>query len=160
MAKAKMSVVELEKFLHEEFPQAFRNGDIMIESADGETCLLRQRYDERMLRPGGTVSGPTPESRGCLLERTWRGKEPIELPSGEKRTFLEEGDEIIMRAWCERPGAVRIGFGECRGIVGEDVQDETVDEVGDDVVEAVAEVAALSTSMEHGIRRLARKRKK
>jgi fumarylacetoacetase len=117
------------------------------------------------LRPGdllasGTVSGPAPDSRGCLLERTWRGKEPIELPSGEKRTFLEEGDEIIMRAWCERAGAVRIGFGECRGIIGEDVQDETVDEVGDDVVDAVAEVAAISTSMEHGIRRLARKRKK
>ena len=59
MAAAKMSVAELEKFLHEEFPQAFSDGDITIESADGETCLLRQRYNERMLRPGGTVSGPT-----------------------------------------------------------------------------------------------------
>ena len=54
-----MSVAELEKFLHEEFPQAFSNADIAIESADGETCLLRQRYNERMLRPGGSVSGPT-----------------------------------------------------------------------------------------------------
>jgi fumarylacetoacetase len=75
------------------------------------------------LRPGdliasGTVSGPSPESRGCLLERTWRGREPLELPSGEKRSFLEDGDEVIMRGWCERAGAVRIGFGECRGIVG------------------------------------------
>jgi hypothetical protein len=43
MAAAKMSVAELEKFLHDEFPQAFRDGDISIESADGETCLLRQR---------------------------------------------------------------------------------------------------------------------
>ena len=59
MASAKMSVTELEKFLHEVFPQAFRSGDITIESADGEVCLLRQRYSERMLRPGGTVSGPT-----------------------------------------------------------------------------------------------------
>ena len=59
MAAAKMSVAELEKFLREEFPQAFSDGDITIESADGETCLLRQRYNERMLRPGGTVSGPT-----------------------------------------------------------------------------------------------------
>src|ERR1044072_8748093 len=59
MAVAKMSVAELEKFLHEEFPQAFSDGDITIESADGETCLLRRRYDDRMLRPGGTVSGPT-----------------------------------------------------------------------------------------------------
>jgi fumarylacetoacetase len=116
------------------------------------------------LRPGdllasGTVSGPTPESRGCLLERTWRGQEPLELPSGEKRAFLEEGDEIVMRAWCERPGAVRIGFGECRGIIGEDVQDATVDEVGDDIVEAVARAAAVRTSLEHDIRRLSRKKK-
>src|SRR5258708_37125018 len=59
MAAAKMSVAELEKFLHDEFPQAFRGGDITIESADGETCLLRQRYNDQMLRPGGTVSGPT-----------------------------------------------------------------------------------------------------
>jgi fumarylacetoacetase len=115
------------------------------------------------LRPGdllasGTVSGSTPESRGCLLERTWRGKEPLELPSGEKRSFLEEGDEIIMRAWCERPGAVRIGFGECRGIIGEDVQDETVDEVGDDITTAVAEAAAVNASLEHDIKRLRRKR--
>ena len=59
MAIAKMSVAELEKFLHDEFPQAFKGGDITIESADGETCLLRQRYNDQMLRPGGTVSGPT-----------------------------------------------------------------------------------------------------
>ncbi len=60
MAIAKMSVPELERFLHEEFPQAFRTGgDITIEHADGETCRLRQRYNEKMLRPGGTISGPT-----------------------------------------------------------------------------------------------------
>ncbi|MFH0298699.1 PaaI family thioesterase [Bradyrhizobium sp. 31Argb] len=59
MAPAKMSVAELEKFLREEFPQAFSGNDVVIESADGEACLLRQRYSERMLRPGGTVSGPT-----------------------------------------------------------------------------------------------------
>jgi uncharacterized protein (TIGR00369 family) len=59
MAIAKMSVAELENFLHVEFPQAFSSGDITIESADGTSCLLRQRYSEQMLRPGGTVSGPT-----------------------------------------------------------------------------------------------------
>jgi uncharacterized protein (TIGR00369 family) len=59
MAIAKMSVAELEEFLRIEFPQSFGSGDTSIESADGETCLLRQRYSERMLRPGGTVSGPT-----------------------------------------------------------------------------------------------------
>jgi fumarylacetoacetase len=74
------------------------------------------------LRPGdllasGTVSGATKESRGCLLERTWRGAEPITLPSGETRAFLADGDEVIMRGYCERPGYQRIGFGECRGRV-------------------------------------------
>src|ERR1700743_2664246 len=59
MAIAKMTVAELERFLQLKFPQAFAAGDISIESADGATCLLRQRYSDRMLRPGGTVSGPT-----------------------------------------------------------------------------------------------------
>jgi uncharacterized protein (TIGR00369 family) len=59
MAIVKMSVAELEEFLRVEFPQSFGSGDTTIESADGTTCLLRQRYSERMLRPGGTVSGPT-----------------------------------------------------------------------------------------------------
>ena len=74
------------------------------------------------LRPGdliasGTVSGPDEGSRGCLLELTWRGSKPISLPTGETRRFLEDGDEVIVRGWCERPGARRIGFGECRGTV-------------------------------------------
>ncbi|HEX3107649.1 MAG TPA: fumarylacetoacetase [Thermoanaerobaculia bacterium] len=64
----------------------------------------------------GTVSGTTKESRGCLLERTWRGTEPLELPTGETRKFLEDGDEVIFRAYCERD-SLRIGFGECRGVV-------------------------------------------
>jgi uncharacterized protein (TIGR00369 family) len=59
MAVAKMSVAELDKFLRHEFPQFFEGVDIQIENADGASCLLRQRYSEQMLRPGGTVSGPT-----------------------------------------------------------------------------------------------------
>jgi uncharacterized protein (TIGR00369 family) len=59
MAIAKMTPTQLNEFLRSEFPQAFKGGDISIESADGTTCLLRQRYSEQMLRPGGTVSGPT-----------------------------------------------------------------------------------------------------
>ncbi|MBP1297212.1 uncharacterized protein (TIGR00369 family) [Bradyrhizobium elkanii USDA 61] len=54
-----MSVADVEEFLRREFPQAFVHDDVRIESADGETALLRQRFSERMLRPGGTVSGPT-----------------------------------------------------------------------------------------------------
>jgi fumarylacetoacetase len=72
------------------------------------------------MRPGdllasGTVSGNTKESRGCLLERTWRGSEPLQLPGGERRTFLEDDDEVTMRAYAERNGYRRIGFGECVG---------------------------------------------
>ena len=63
----------------------------------------------------GTVSGREKDERGCLLELTWRGKEPIELPNGEQRRFLEDYDEIIMKGYCEREGFRRIGFGECRG---------------------------------------------
>src|ERR1700749_3028533 len=60
MAVAKMSVAELEEFLHREFPQVFGAGtSVRIERADGESCLLRERFGEHMLRPGGTVSGPT-----------------------------------------------------------------------------------------------------
>ena len=74
------------------------------------------------LRPGdllasGTVSGPSRDGRGCLLELTWRGAEPITLPGGEARRFLEDGDEVIFRASCRQRGAVSIGFGECRGVV-------------------------------------------
>lgn len=74
------------------------------------------------LRPGdlmasGTVSGESRDTSGCLLERTWRGTEPLTLPSDEVRRFLESGDTVVMRAFCERNGAVRIGFGECRGTV-------------------------------------------
>jgi fumarylacetoacetase len=65
----------------------------------------------------GTVSGREKDARGCLLELTWRGKEPIELPNGETRRFLEDYDEIIMKGYCEREGFRRIGFGECRGMI-------------------------------------------
>ena len=74
------------------------------------------------LRPGdlfasGTVSGPEPGSQGCMLEITRRGAEPITLPTGEERKFLHDGDEVIMRGFLQREGAVRIGLGECVGRV-------------------------------------------
>jgi fumarylacetoacetase len=69
------------------------------------------------LLASGTISGTTKDSRGSLLELAWRGTEPIELPTGETRKFLEDGDEVILRAYCEREGHARIGFGECRGVV-------------------------------------------
>lgn len=65
----------------------------------------------------GTLSGPQPGQYGSLLEITEGGKKPIELASGEVRKFLEDGDEIILRARCSREGFASIGFGECRGTV-------------------------------------------
>jgi fumarylacetoacetase len=65
----------------------------------------------------GTVSGREKSERGCLLELTWRGTEPLTLPTGETRRFLEDGDEVIMKGYCEREGFRRIGLGECRGRV-------------------------------------------
>jgi fumarylacetoacetase len=79
----------------------------------------------------GTVSGKTKGSRGCLLELTWNGdafasppklvpgtdRTPIVLPTGEERKFLADGDEVIIKGYCEREGFRRIGFGECRGII-------------------------------------------
>jgi fumarylacetoacetase len=62
----------------------------------------------------GTISGPTPEGYGSLMELSADGQRQISLPSGETRTFLENGDEVIFRAHCRRSGAVQIGFGECR----------------------------------------------
>ncbi len=74
------------------------------------------------LQPGdllgsGTISGASKDARGCLLELTWRGTEPLTLPGGETRKFLQDGDEVILRGYAERAGARRIGLGECRGIV-------------------------------------------
>jgi fumarylacetoacetase len=71
------------------------------------------------VRPGdllasGTISGPTKEARGCLLERTWGGAEPIVLPTGEPLRFLRDGDEISMTGWCQGDG-YRVGFGVVSG---------------------------------------------
>ena len=74
------------------------------------------------LQPGdligtGTLSTDSADGLGSLLEISQGGKQPIQLPSGETRSFLEDGDEIVLRAWCEGDGAIRIGFGECVGRV-------------------------------------------
>jgi fumarylacetoacetase len=64
----------------------------------------------------GTVSGPEKHQRGSLLEISWNGSEPLELPGGNKRTFLEDGDSLVMRGWCQGDG-YRVGFGEVEGTV-------------------------------------------
>jgi fumarylacetoacetase len=65
----------------------------------------------------GTISGPTPGSVGSLLEATEAGRKPLQLPGGETRSFLEDGDEVIIRARARRDGFAPIGFGECRGVI-------------------------------------------
>lgn len=65
----------------------------------------------------GTVSGPEKQNQGCLLELTRRGADLLQLPSGETRAFLEDGDEVILKGWCEASGFRRIGLGECRGMI-------------------------------------------
>jgi fumarylacetoacetase len=68
------------------------------------------------LMGSGTISGPTPDSLGSLLEMTFNGREPITLATGEKRAFIEDGDELDLRGWCQGDG-YRIGFGPCSGVV-------------------------------------------
>lgn len=65
----------------------------------------------------GTISGEREEARGCLLERTWRGEQPLALPDGTERKFLQDGDEVVMTAAAKTSDGVRIGFGNCRGVV-------------------------------------------
>lgn len=65
----------------------------------------------------GTQSGPTRSEAGALIELTAGGKEPVTLANGETRAFLADGDTVILKAWCEKPGHARIGFGESRGTV-------------------------------------------
>jgi fumarylacetoacetase len=74
------------------------------------------------LNPGdllgtGTLSGPLPDQAASLMELTSNGKRPLTLSNGEQRSFLEDGDSIILKGYCQRAGARRIGFGECRGTV-------------------------------------------
>ena len=64
----------------------------------------------------GTISGPQKEQRGSLLEISWNGSEPLELSGGVKRTFLEDGDSLVMRGWCQGDG-FRVGFGEVEGTI-------------------------------------------
>jgi len=71
------------------------------------------------LQPGdllasGTISGESEESRGCMLELTWRGANPLTLPNGETRKWLDDGDTLAISGWCEGDG-YRVGFGEVSG---------------------------------------------
>lgn len=68
------------------------------------------------LMGSGTISGPTPDSLGSLLELTWNGQKPLSLPDGSQRTFIQDGDEVVISGWCQGDG-YRVGFGEVSGVV-------------------------------------------
>jgi len=85
----------------------------MVTHHSGNGCNLRAGD----LLASGTVSGLDADSRGCLLELTRRGADPLSLPTGETRRFLEDGDQVIMKGYLQAESRPRIGFGECRGII-------------------------------------------
>jgi fumarylacetoacetase len=64
----------------------------------------------------GTISGTEPHQRGSLLEISWNGTEPLQMPDGSRRSFLEDGDSLVMRGWCQGDG-YRVGFGEVEGTI-------------------------------------------
>jgi len=109
--------------------QAGHAGDVISRSSFGEAAwwtaaqlVAHHTVNGCALRTGdllgtGTLSGPQPEQAGSLLELTAGGTQPLTLSNGELRSFLQDGDTIILRAHCDRPGTRRIGFGECRGTV-------------------------------------------
>ena len=131
--------VELLPHLHEPGPMLY---DIQLEvdmAAEGgaPTTVARTNYNEMYysaaqqlahhttagsgmstgdLLGSGTISGPSKENRGSLLEISWGGKEPFTLETGEERSFIEDGDTLTLRGWCEGDG-YRVGFGECVGTV-------------------------------------------
>jgi fumarylacetoacetase len=119
----------LEVFLQSE--KMRRNGEAPAKVSEGNLrdlywtigqLLTHHTSNGCNLRPGdllatGTISGPDEGSEGCLLEMKHRS-EPLRLPGGEVRTFLEDGDRVSFRAYAQKAGMPRIGFGECTGIVG------------------------------------------
>jgi len=104
---------EPERLSHTSFRHAYWTIFQMVAHHTANGCNL-QPGD---LLGSGTQSGPAPEEAGSLHELSAGGKQPFKLPTGESRTFLEDGDCLILRGWCEKPDAARVGFGECRATV-------------------------------------------
>src|SRR5579872_1558114 len=111
--KPAKQMTEPSRISQADFSSMFWTLGQMITHHSSNGCPLRAGD----LIGSGTVSGPEKDNRGCLLEITSRGAEPVTLPSGETRSFLEDGDEVVLRAFCQAPGFRRIGLGECRGVV-------------------------------------------
>ena len=111
LRSAKMA--EPARISHSDFASLYWTLSQMIAHHSNNGCPLRPGG----LIGSGTVSGPAKQNQGCLLELTRRGADPLELPSGETRAFLQDGDEVILKAYCEASNFRRIGLGECRGLI-------------------------------------------
>ena len=102
--------------------QLAKNAPQRLQSAIEPLCLPQLAHHAASgcnfrrgdLMTSGTISGPTPESYGSMIELSWRGTKPIELPNGEQRGFIADGDTVTMPGWCEGDG-YRVGFGEREG---------------------------------------------
>jgi fumarylacetoacetase len=112
-SKMRAENIEPVRLSHAKFEQMYWTVAQMLAHHSSNGCNLLPGD----LLASGTVSGPGKDERGCLIELTWRGTEPISLPNGESRKFLEDGDEVILRGYAERVGFRRIGLGECRGVL-------------------------------------------
>ena len=126
-AAGRVENVTVEVFLSTErlrdagaLPVRLSEGSVATMSWSPAQMIAHHTSNGCNLRPGdllgtGTVSGGHPGSQGCLLELTSGGRKPLRLPNGEERTFLEDGDEVIIRGSCRAEGRALIGLGECRG---------------------------------------------
>ncbi|MEI7536121.1 MAG: fumarylacetoacetase [Comamonadaceae bacterium] len=102
-----------ERLMHSNYRDAYWTVAQLVAHHTVNGCNLRSGD----LFGSGTLSGPRPDQAGSLLELSQGGKRPVALSNGEQRTFLEDGDTVILRGYCRREGFRHIGFGECRGTV-------------------------------------------
>ena len=99
-----------------DLPHQFQIHVLVVGAATGASRLLRLRHECRRSPGERHHPGPEKDQRGSLLEISWNGTEPVELAGGVKRTFLEDGDSLAMRGWCQGDG-YRVGFGEVEGTI-------------------------------------------
>ena len=112
-AKMREAGMSPQRLMHSNYADAYWTVAQMLAHHSSNGCNLRPGD----LLGSGTQSGPAPGQGGSLLELSDGGKQPITLASGETRRFLQDGDTVVLRAFCERDGARRIGLGECAGTV-------------------------------------------
>ena len=105
---------EAKKVCHSNFKYLYWNMCQQLAHHTSNGCNIRVGD----LCASGTISGPEPDSFGSMLEISWKGTRPVAMPDGSERRFLQDGDAVVMRGWCEKDG-VRVGFGAATGrIVG------------------------------------------